>query len=242
MGEEKQIMESNKKKKLEVENKLKIEDRRRISEEKEIQKENKKKSILLENKPKAGDHEKNITVEDNQIKHTELQNRIKCEDMQRTNEERELLATNGEKGGEIVKKTKEEEIERKKEENTLKDGNKKRITKLQKTKASAKNIICNNFPEIKNVNSNETKTLNNKNELHTPVKETGTDDSQKLVILAKKSPPKQKTHKNGLRQTISKKAQEKPTPKMESENKMESPTKVGLQRRNSVQKHKEQWV
>jgi hypothetical protein len=149
----------------------------------------------------------------------ELENKLKIEDRRRLKEEKEQTD---------MSKKKAEKVSSKKSTKEAK------LTKECKTAAKT--------PEGKETEIAGMDSLKNDTKIDVP--KNNVTDGPKLVILAKKSPPKPKLKKNGIRPftPVSKKAHGTPAPQPELENSTDQAAKVGLQRRNSIPKHKEQWV
>eukprot|EP00090_Calanus_glacialis_P001582 TRINITY_DN11151_c0_g1_i2.p1 TRINITY_DN11151_c0_g1~~TRINITY_DN11151_c0_g1_i2.p1 ORF type:complete len:1784 (-),score=477.31 TRINITY_DN11151_c0_g1_i2:958-5901(-) len=149
----------------------------------------------------------------------ELENKLKIEDRRRMKEEKEQTVISKKKPGKVSSKKSTKEA---------------KLTKESK--------IAVKTPEGKETEIAGMDTFKNDTKIDVP--KNNVTDGPKLVILAKKSPPKPKLKKNGVRPftPVSKKAPGTPDPQPEIENKTEQAAQVGLQRRNSIPKHKEQWV
>eukprot|EP00092_Neocalanus_flemingeri_P005869 GFUD01006317.1.p1 GENE.GFUD01006317.1~~GFUD01006317.1.p1 ORF type:complete len:3795 (+),score=856.15 GFUD01006317.1:678-11387(+) len=156
----------------------------------------------------------------------ELENKLKVEDRRRMKVEREQTEANKKKTSKVSPKSK--------------------TVSTKESKTSKDSKIVENIQEAKETKIDLVQNLKNNTKIEIARKNNVTDEQcgQKLVILAKKSPPKPKSQKNGIIPIIpiSTKAQGIPIPHLDSDNKSEIPEKVGLQRRNSIPKHKEQWV
>merc|ERR1712142_376310 len=137
----------------------------------------------------------------------------------------------------LENKIKIEDRKRMKEEKSLTEQIKKKTGKAtQKGKDKTEDSSPKDTKQSKMTDVKKRKTETTKSNL---------SDGSKFVILAKKSPPKQKVKNDSIRPftPIAKKAHGTPVSQTENEKKIEHhAAKVGLQRRNSIPKHKEQWV
>ena len=160
----------------------------------------------------------------------------KEDDLDRRNDLEKMLELENKLKIEDRKRIKEEKVQKKSGKSSSKSKSSKELKQTKETKISV------NQPETEKKDIAEIK-VSKINKKIDDSSENGSD-GPKLVILAKKSPPKPKLKNNGVRPftPIAKKAHVTPVPQPEVEKKPEQPEKVGLQRRNSIPKHKEQWV